>query len=66
MKNFTLSLTFIFSLSFCFSQCVPDSIYADSTFGVWPTPQTNFPPGEDNYMNHHQRMMGRNHMDDEE
>ncbi len=46
MKNFTLSLTFIFSLSFCFSQCVPDSIYADSTFGVWPTPQTNFPPGD--------------------
>ena len=42
-----LFITFsLFSFTFSYSQCVPDSTYADSTFGVWPTPQTNFPSGD--------------------
>lgn len=46
MKNFILSTVITLSFSNYFTQCIPDSIYADSTFGVWPTPQTNFPPGD--------------------
>ena len=46
MKNFIIITFCLFSFSFTHSQCVPDPIYADSTFGVWPTPQTNFPAGD--------------------
>ena len=46
MKNLILLNSILFSVLFSYSQCIPDSIYADSTFGVWPTPTTNFPPGE--------------------
>ena len=46
MKNLIILNSILFSVLFSYSQCTPDSIYADSTFGVWPTPTTNFPPGE--------------------
>lgn len=46
MKNFIIITFCLFSFSFTHSQCVPDPIYADSTFGVWPTPQTNFSDGD--------------------
>ena len=46
MKNLIILTSILFSALFSYSQCIPDSIYADSTFGVWPTPTTNFPPGE--------------------
>ena len=46
MKNLIIIVSILFSVLFSYSQCVPDSIYADSTFGVWPTPQTNFPSGD--------------------
>ena len=46
MKNFII-LTSIIILSFIIPFTMyTDTIYADSTFGVWPTPTTNFPPGE--------------------
>jgi len=42
-----LFITFsLFSFTLTYSQCTPDPTYADSTFGVWPTPQTNFPAGD--------------------
>lgn len=46
MKKLLLITFSIFFFTFTYSQCVPDSTYADSTFGVWPTPQTNFPSGD--------------------
>ena len=46
MKKLIIFTSILFSVLFLHSQCTPDSIYADSTFGVWPTPTTNFPPGE--------------------
>ena len=46
MKNLIILTSILFSVLFSYSQCTPDSIYADSAFGVWPTPTTNFPPGE--------------------
>ena len=42
-----LFITFsFFYFTFTYSQCIPDPTYADSSFGVWPTPQTNFPSGD--------------------
>lgn len=46
MKKLIILSTILISVLFSYSQCTPDSIYADSTFGVWPTPQTNFPSGD--------------------
>ena len=46
MKNLIFITFCLFSFSFSYSQCVPDPTYADSTFGVWPTPQTNFSDGD--------------------
>ena len=46
MKNLIFITFCLFSFSFTYSQCVPDPTYADSTFGVWPTPQTNFSDGD--------------------
>ena len=46
MKNLIILLFLILTTGIAQAQCVPDIIYADSTFGVWPTPQTNFASGE--------------------
>ncbi len=46
MKNLIFITFCLFSFSITYSQCVPDPIYSDSTFGVWPTPQTNFSNGD--------------------
>ena len=45
MKLFLLSLTFttLFATSGVAQSCTPGSNYADSTYGVWPSPTTNFP-----------------------
>ena len=46
MKKLLIITFSLFSFTFAYSQCTPDPTYADSTFGVWPTPQTNFPAGD--------------------
>ena len=46
MKKLLIITFSLFSFTFVYSQCTPDPTYADSTFGVWPTPQTNFPAGD--------------------
>jgi hypothetical protein len=46
MKKLLIITFSLFSFTFNYSQCIPDPTYADSTFGVWPTPQTNFSDGD--------------------
>ena len=46
MKNLILITFCLFTFIFSYSQCTPDPSFADSSFGVWPTPQTNFPDGD--------------------
>ena len=46
MKNLILITFCLFTYIFSYSQCTPDLTLADSTFGVWPTPQTNFSDGD--------------------
>jgi hypothetical protein len=41
-----LFITFsLFSLTYSYSQCVPDPIYADSLWGIWPNTTQNFTGG---------------------
>ena len=46
MKNLILITFCLFNFIFSYSQCTPDPTFSDSSFGVWPTPQTNFPNGD--------------------
>ena len=43
MKNFFILISFIFSSFISYSQCVPNSLYQDSTFGLWPDTVQNLP-----------------------
>ena len=45
MKGFLFVLLLSISSLF-YGQCSPDTIYADSAWGIWPSPIENFPPGE--------------------
>lgn len=44
MKKLLLSFLLVSTVGVAMSQCVPNEIYADSTFGVWPDTTTNFAP----------------------
>tara|TARA_B100000902_G_scaffold389856_1_gene437746 strand:+ start:17488 stop:18333 length:846 start_codon:yes stop_codon:yes gene_type:complete len=43
MKKIIVSLTLIFVVNFSFSQCVPNSIYQDSSYSIWPDTIENLP-----------------------
>ncbi len=46
MKKLLLLFLTINAYTFTFSQCIPDPIYADSAWGIWPDEQTNFMSGD--------------------
>ena len=46
MKKLLLLLFAFTAYNLSFSQCTPDPLYADSSWGIWPDEQTNFMSGD--------------------
>ena len=46
MKKLLLLLFAITAYNLSTSQCTPDPLYADSSWGIWPDEQTNFLSGD--------------------